>query len=415
VPKRLVVRGWVALGLAGLAMWSAPGGSGASPGERVLDVYSSMPLQGPAKAQAVAIVNGIKLALKQAGGSAGPWAINYISLDDSTAAAGKWDPARCAANARRAAADPNAVYYVGAFNSGCSEVSIPILNQANVPQVSPDNTYVGLTTHDPGSAPGEPSKYYPSGKRTYLRISARDTVQAAALLTTMHRDGCRRVAIANDQEAYGDGLAALMGSLKHRYGVRIISSIGIDPTARSYGAYARSLQAHHVDCFMFAGITASNAVLVTEDVAAAIPRAKLYGGDGICLNAFTDPAAHGIPSSIGRRFKCTVLNLPLNAYPGGPAFLSAYKAEYRVSNPDPYAVYGYEAMKLGLNTIASLGSNANSRPAILTALLATKDRHSVIGTYSFDRNGDTTLRSYGLYKVKGRRGTLVFVRNVSPR
>jgi branched-chain amino acid transport system substrate-binding protein len=396
-------------------MWSAPGGSGASAGKQVLDVYSSMPLQGPAEGHAVAIVNGIKLALKQAGGSAGPWAINYISLDNSTAAAGRWDPVRCAANARRAAADPNAVYYMGEFNSGCSEVSIPILNQANVPQVSPDNTYVGLTTHDPGSTPGEPSKYYPSGERTYLRISARDTVQAAALLTAMRRDGCRRVAIANDQGAYGHGLAALMGSLKHRYGVRVVSSIGIDRTARSYRAYARSLQAQHVDCFMFAGITASNAVLVTEGVAAAIPRAKLYGGDGICLSSFTDPAAHGIPASIGRRFKCTVLNLPLNAYPGGPAFLSAYEAEYGVSNPDPYAIYGYEAMNLGLHTIASLGSDGNSRPAILKALLATKDRHSVIGTYSFDRNGDTTLRSYGLYKVKGRRGTLVFVRNVNPR
>jgi branched-chain amino acid transport system substrate-binding protein len=381
----------------------------------VLDVYSSMPLHGPDQARAVGIVNGIKLALKQAGGSAGPWAIKYISLDDSTAAAGRWDPVRCAASARRAAADPNAVYYVGEFNSGCSQVSIPILNQANVPQLSPDNTYVGLTTHDPGSAPDEPSKYYPSGERTYLRISARDTVQAAALLTTMRRDGCRRVAIANDQETYGHELAALMGSLKHRYGVRVVSSIGIDRTGRSYGAYARSLRTLHIDCFMFAGITASNAVLVTEDVAAAIPRARLYGGDGICLRSFTDPAAHGIPASIGRRFECTVLNLPLNTYPGGPAFRSAYEAEYGVSNPDPYAIYGYEAMKLGLDTIASLGSEGNNRPAVLKALLATNDRHSVIGTYSFDRNGDTTLRSYGLYKLKGRRGTLVFVRNVNPR
>jgi branched-chain amino acid transport system substrate-binding protein len=415
VQERLAVRGWVALCLAGLAMWGAAGSSGASPDQQALDVYSSMPLHGAAKAQAVAIVNGIKLAVKQAGGSAGPWAINYISLDDSTAAAGKWDPVRCAANARRAAADPNAVYYVGEFNSGCSEVSIPILNQANVPQVSPDNTYVGLTTHDPGSAPGEPSKYYPSGERTYLRISARDTVEAGALLTAMHRDGCRRVAIANDQGAYGYGLAALMGSLKHRYGVRIDSSIGIDPTARSYRAYARSLRAQHVDCFMFAGIASSNAVLVTEAVAGAIPRAKLYGGDGICSRSFTDPAAHGIPALIGRRFKCTVLNLPLNAYPGGPAFLAAYKTEYGVSNPNPYAIYGYEAMKLGLDTVASLGSNGNSRPAILKALLATKDRHSVIGTYRFDRNGDTTLRTYGLYKVTGAHGTLVFVRNVNPR
>jgi branched-chain amino acid transport system substrate-binding protein len=156
-------------------------------------------------------------------------------------------------------------------------------------------------------------------------------------------------------------------------------------------------------------------VLVTEDVAAAIPRARLYGGDGICLRSFTDSAAHGIPASIGHRFKCTVLNLPLNAYAGGPAFLSAYEAEYGVSHPDPYAIYGYEAMKLGLDTIASLGPQGHSRPAILKALFATKDRHSVIGTYGFDRNGDTTLRSYGLYKVEGRRGRLVFVMNVNPR
>ena len=110
---------------------------------------------------------------------------------------------------------------------------------------------------------------------------------------------------------------------------------------------------------------------------------------------------------------CTVATLDLPTYPGGKDFLAAYKKAYGSSNPDPYAIYGYEAMKLGLDTIASLGSNGNSRPAILKALLATKDRHSVLGTYSFDRNGDTTLRSCGLYKVKGRRGTLVFVRNVN--
>ena len=294
-------------------------------------------------------------------------------------------------------------------------MSIPILNQANVPQVSPDNTYIRLTTNDPGSAPGEPAKYYPTGKRTYLRISPRDTVEAAALLTTMHRDRCRRVAIANDGEAYGYGLAAQMGSLRQRYGVRIISNIGIDPTARSYRAYAGSLKAKRVDCFMFAGITANNAVAVTKNVASAIPSARLYGGDGICSGSFTDPALHGIPASAGRRFTCTVPTLALNAYPGGPAFLSACKAEYGISNPDPYAIYGYEAMKLGLDTIAGLGADGNSRSAILRALFSTKDRHSVIGTYGFDRNGDTTLRSYGLYKVDRRDGMPVFVGNVNPR
>ena len=331
-----------------------------------------MPLRGPAKAQAVAIVNGIKLALTQAGGSAGPWAINYISLDDSTAATAKWDPEHCAANARRAAADPNAVYYVGEFNSGCSEVSLPILNQANVPQVSPANTYVGLTTHDPGSAPAEPSKFYPSGERTYVRISARDTVQAAALLTAMHRDGCRRVAIATNQEVYGDGLAALMGSLKHRYGVRIVNSIGIDPTARSDPRIRSIAPSAARRLLHVRGHHRAQCRARDRGRRSAIPRAKLYGGDGICLSSFTDPSAHGIPASIGRQdYEVHGSQPAAERYTGGPAFLSAYKAEYGVSNPDPYAIYGYEAMKLGLDTIASLGPNGNSRPAILKALLAT--------------------------------------------
>jgi branched-chain amino acid transport system substrate-binding protein len=380
----------------------------------IVDVYSSLPLQGPASAQTLPTVNGIKLALSQAGGSAGPWTVHYISLDDSTAAAGRWDPAQCAANARQAASDPKAVYYIGDFNSGCSEVSIPILNEAYIPQVSPDNTYVGLTTDDPGSAPGEPAKFYPTGERTFLRLAARDTVQAAALLSTMHADGCRAVAIADDREDYGSGLATLVRRQAARYEVHVATSTAIDPAARSYHAYARTLRRRHADCFLFAGLTNNHAARVTTAVATAIPRARLYGGDATCWAGFTDPTRHGISASVARRFKCTSLTLPLRAYPGGRSFLAAYKAAYGASDPNPYSIYGYEAMKLGLDTITDLGGDGNRRSALLSALFATKHRHSVLGTYGFDRNGDTTLRTYGLYRVHGRRGSLAFVRNVKP-
>ena len=146
----------------------APPSSGSSSssggGGNTVDIYSSLPLQGASTAQTDPMVNGIKLALSQAGNKAGNFTVNYQSLDDSTAAAGKWDPGQTAANARKVAGDPKAVYYIGEFNSGASEVSIPILNQAGVPMVSPANTYVGLTTNLPGSAPGEPQKYYPTGQ-----------------------------------------------------------------------------------------------------------------------------------------------------------------------------------------------------------------------------------------------------------
>ena len=139
----------VALGAAACSSSSSGGGSSssspASSGGTV-NIYSSLPLQGASSAQTAPMVNGIKLALSQAGNKAGQWTVNYQSLDDSTAAAGKWDPGQTAADARKAASDPKAVYYIGEFNSGASEVSIPILNQAGIPQVSPANTYVGLTT-----------------------------------------------------------------------------------------------------------------------------------------------------------------------------------------------------------------------------------------------------------------------------
>ena len=132
---------------------STAGSSSPAAGGNVVDIYSSLPMQGASSAQTIPLVNGIKLALAQAGGKAGQWTVNYQVLDDSTAAAGKWDPGQTAANARKVASDPKAVLYIGEFNSGASEVSIPILNSAGIPQVSPANTYVGLTTSLPAAPP----------------------------------------------------------------------------------------------------------------------------------------------------------------------------------------------------------------------------------------------------------------------
>jgi branched-chain amino acid transport system substrate-binding protein len=392
---------------------SSSGGSSGSGGNAV-DVYSSLPLQGASSAQTNPMVNGIKLALAQAGNKAGQFTVNYQSLDDSTAQAGKWDPTQTAANARKAATDSKAVFYIGEFNSGASEVSIPILNQAGVPQVSPANTYVGLTTNEPGSAPGEPQKYYPTGKRTFLRIVPRDTIQAAAGLQTMKKDGCTKVAVANDKEAYGTGLAALLELEKAKYGVTIVSNTGIDPTSPNFRTYAQTIKGQGADCFYFAGIVSNGAVQITKDVNAALPNAKIYGGDGVCTGSYTNPSKGGVPASIGPRMQCTVATQDLAAYPGGKQFLAAYKAKYGTSSPDPYAIYGYEVTKLGLDTIAGLGAKGSDKAAVLAALFATKNRQSVLGTYGFDANGDTTLKSYGLYKV-GTDGNPLFVKTVTPQ
>jgi len=120
-----------------------------------------------------------------------------------------------------------------------------------------------------------------------------------------------------------------------------------------------------------------------------------------------------VPASIDPLIQCTNMTLDLPAYPGGKTFLAAYKAKYGVAHPGSYAIYGYEAMKLGLDTIAKLGPQGDSKSAVLKALFATTNRNSVLGTYSFNQDGDTTLRSYGLYKV-GANGDPVFLKTLTP-
>ena len=243
----------IALAAVGCSSGGSSPSSSSSSSANTIDFYSSLPLQGATGVQGNAFVSGMRLALDQAGGKAGQWTVNYQSLDDSTAAAGKWDPGQAAANARKVASDPKAVYYMGEFNSSASEVSTPILNQAGLPQVSPGNTYVGLTTSLPGSAPGEPQKYYPTGTRTYLRIVPIDSIQAAADLMAMKQAGCTKVAVANDKEAYGAGLATLLEQEKGLYGVTITSNTGIDPTAPNFRSYSATVKSQGADCFFFAG------------------------------------------------------------------------------------------------------------------------------------------------------------------
>ena len=95
---------------------------------------------------------------------------------------------------------------------------------------------------------------------------------------------------------------------------------------------------------------------------------------------------------------------PDSATPSGKEFFKTYTRKYGESNPDPYAIYGYEAMSLALDAIERSGDA--SKENIIKALFETKDRSSVLGTYSIDENGDTTLTDYGVYTIEG--GELTF-------
>jgi branched-chain amino acid transport system substrate-binding protein len=392
---------------------SKPASGGGGDAGKTLTIYSSVPLQGASRVQTEALVNGAKLAVEQANNKAGSHTVKYVPLDDSTAQAGSWTPEATSANALKAAQDKSTAVYIGEFNSGASKVSIPILSEAGVPQISPANTYVGLTTDDPGSEPGEPDKYYPTGDRTYTRIVPKDTIQAAALVTLMKSDGCTKVAMTNDKEVYGAGLARVIELSAKEQGLTITSNDAIDKNASNYRSLASKAKAAGVDCFLYSGITANNAVQQFKDFASALgPDAKMYGPDGVAETGFVSEKDGGIPAALDKQVKVTVATLSPDQYPpSGQEFFKAFTEKYGVDNPDPYAIYGYEAMSLALDAIKRSGDG--SKESIKKALFETKDRDSVLGTYSIDENGDTTLTDYGVYKVEN--GELKFDQTIKAK
>ncbi len=381
------------------------GDTGSGGEAKTVTIYSSLPLQGASRPQTTALVNGVKLALEQAGNKAGDITVKYESLDDSTAQAGSWTPEATTANARKAAQDDSTAVYIGEFNSGASAVSIPILNEAGVPQISPANTAVGLTSDEPGANPGEPDKYYPTGQRTSTRIVPKDTIQGAALATVMKEDGCTKVELTNDKEVYGAGLASNIESAAEAQGLEIVANDAIDKNAANYRSLAQKAKGAGADCFVFSGITANNAVQLYKDFSAALPDAKLYGPDGVAESGFADPKEGGIPADVASKVKVTVATLSPDEYPPeGQEFFTQFQEKYQEDNPDPYAIYGYEAARLALDAIERSGTG--NKEDIIKALFETKDRESVLGTYSIDENGDTTLTDYGVYTIEG--GELTF-------
>jgi len=390
------------------------GGGGGTAEGTDLTIYSSLPLQGTSKAQSEAVIQGEELALKQAGNKVGKFTVKYVSLDDSTAQnPGTADEGQTAQNARKAVQDKSTIFYLGEFNSGGTKVSLPILNKAGIPQISPSNTYVGLTSDGPGSEPGEPTKYYPAGTRTYARVVPIDDIQGAALVTTMKEDGCKSVTIFNDKTTYGAGLSRNVELAAKKQGLKVDGNEGTDKNAPNYRSLAAKIKS---DCFVGSGVTGENYVQVYKDVAAAAPDVKLYGPDGVSEAAFVDPKKGGIPASIAGRVKVTIATLGLEEFKKrnnaeAEKFFADFKKTYGTADPDPYAIYGFETMSLALDTLKAVGAKANDRKAVAEQLVGkTKGRESVLGTYDIDENGDTTLTDYGLYTIDN--GAMKFVKVV---
>jgi branched-chain amino acid transport system substrate-binding protein len=372
-------------------------------------IASDLPLQGSSRTQTEEMVKAIKFQLKSEGFKAGGKTVGYQSCDDSTAQAGKWDSGKCSTNANAYANDSSVIGEIGTFNSGCAEIEIPINNRAaNGPlaQISPANTYVGLTHGGPGTAAGEPNKYYPTGKRNYARVVAADDFQGAADATLAKNLGIKKLYILNDKEAYGLGVATNTKNAAKKLGINVIGFTAWDGKASSYEALAAKIKKSGAQGVFLGGLICENGGKLIKDLVAGAKGVKILAPDG-----FT-PISADVQQSGGKAEGMTVsvAGLPVEKLPpAGQAFSKAFcgKQGSGCSNDqaDPYSVYAAAAAQVFLAAIAaSDGSRSSVNDKVFSVSAKT-----VLGNIKFNKNGDVTSNPVTIYKIKGGQSTTLKV------
>lgn len=372
---------------------------------KVIKIVSSLPRTGSARPQTTTIVNGIQMALDEAGNRAGGYRIEYVDMDDATVSAGQWTAEAETANARQAAADPDVMVYIGTYNSGAAKVSMPILNTAGLLMISPANTAVGLTKPGLGDA-NEPDIYRPSGKVTYFRVVPADDIQGPLSADWAKEMGVESVYVLDDKQVYGRGLARLFAERCKEIGIEVLGHESIDDQAQEFRSLMTMIKGLDPDLVYFGGTTQSKAGQIAKDLVASGMDAKLMVPDGCYENAFIASAG---ADNLNDRCYVTFGGMPPSELTGdGAEFVKKYRAKYN-SDPEAYAVYGYEAAKVALEAIDRAG--AKDRAAIVAACAGIRDYQGTLGTWSFDENGDTTLVAASGNIV--RDGAFEFVRSLS--
>ena len=111
-------------------------------------------------------------------------------------------------------------------------------------------------------------------------------------------------------------------------------------------------------------------------------------------------SSYGRLGAAGARTYITSVALDPSQLPArGQRFVRDYRREFG-ERPDRFAAYGHATMRLLLDAIARAGKDAGERDRVVEETLATTGFDSAVGTFSIDRNGDTSLDRIAGYTVR---------------
>jgi branched-chain amino acid transport system substrate-binding protein len=356
-------------------------------------VVADLPLRPGVRDTTTPMVDAMTLALARRGYKAGSHRVGLQVCDDATAVNVVADPRTCSANARAYVANPSVIGVVGPFTSTCAKFQIPILNRApggSVAMVSPSNTYVGLTRDAADAANGEPSVYYPTGRRNYARVVPTDDVEVAADAMVARRLGVKRVyalvPFGYPAPILKDFVLAA-GNLDIKIAGRRFWGDG-----QSYERLAARVARSHADGVFLVG--SSLGLLQTL-------RARLGPGVPLIASGF-DPATAELAGPAAEGMIISFPGPAVGRLRGeGARFVASFSKKFG-AKPDRFAVNAAQAMDVLLDSIAR---SDGTRASVTNKLFATRVSNGILGSFWITPTGDTTLNAIAMYRVSSGKVT----------
>jgi len=375
---------------------SACGGGSSTNLNKAVQIAVELPFQGSDKAASDPILNGIRLAVKQAGGKVGDFTVtvpNSAVFDD--ALNGAHDPQTGANNMTKIVGDPNYIAVVGPVNSGVAKAQIPISNAAGLLQCSPSNTNTALTV-------GDAAKALRTKPNNYIRVVTNDAIQgpaaAAYIITVLKKTS---VYIIDDTETFGKGIAdSFEGEFKKRGGT-VVKHDAAPKTTQDYVSIMTAAKALNPQSIYFGGVTASGGARIALAAAQVGLTVPFVGPDGINDGSGeTKDSFLNLANAVAKNAFSTLAGP--GTFEGKAKFDADYKKEYNI-DATGYAGQGYACTQVVLDALARAAAtnpkdNAALREAVRVAGTDTAHEYTLdVGKVKFDANGDTSQLIVSIY------------------
>jgi branched-chain amino acid transport system substrate-binding protein len=341
-------------------------------------------LTGPIAEMGLDIQQGAEVALEEfnaAGGVEG-WNVEFVVEDD------RCSPDDGTLVANRIVADPQVVAVVGHVCSGATIAGSDLYEEARIPMVSPSATATLVTAR---------------GLDVMNRVAFSDgnqgTVDANYLYKVL---GVRSLAIINDNDAYGLGLAEVVRDTFTDLGGEVVSFEGINVDDQDYRPVLTLVAAEEPEAIFFGGYKEQAILLIAQMQEVGLEDAIFFTDDGVYAQAFIDGAGDASEGAYASFVEEAEVNAERNE-----EFDATYEEMFNVAPDDqgPFHAHAYDSAMIifnALKEVATVDDDGNlviDREALIAAVRGTTDYEGLTGTLTCDENGDCGAGTIGINQV----------------